>query len=32
MKHAAELSGLSRAQIEDVFYHNAARAFGLPAT
>jgi hypothetical protein len=30
IKHAAELAGLSRRQIEDVFYHNAHRAFRRP--
>ena len=29
MKHAAELAELSPSQIEDIFYHNAASAFGL---
>ncbi len=29
MKHAAELAELSRGQVEDVFYNNAARAFEL---
>jgi len=29
IKHAAELAGLSRAQIEDVFYRNARAAFGI---
>ena len=28
IKHAAELAGLSRAQIEDVFHNNARTAFG----
>jgi len=29
IKHAAELAGLTRKQVEDVFYNNAARVFGL---
>ena len=29
IKHAAELTGLTRAQIEDVFYNNARRVFGV---
>jgi predicted TIM-barrel fold metal-dependent hydrolase len=29
MKHAAELAGLSRSQVEDIFYNNAKAAFAL---
>jgi hypothetical protein len=31
IKHAAQMAGLSRGQIEDVFYNNAKAAFGLKA-
>ncbi len=29
MKHAAQLAGLSRDQVADIFYHNARNMFGL---